>query len=161
MTTDSVEFNICWPIEFWLESDDITDSSHGHQYSCLLLSVTRKSLNICRYEEFFQQNLYRKTKRKLTLSLSVTLLEIMQGSFKWKLERSCLKWFTVTLIFSEVCTAFHRPPPTFHSGINFSGERRLLVAVPTSNAPPPLSPHPIRSDVHVECLSGAKRDENL
>lgn len=36
-----------------------------------------------------------------------------------------------------------------------------MVAVPASNAPPLLSPHPIRSDVHVECLSGAKRDENL
>jgi len=67
----------------------------------------------------------------------------------------------VTLIFSEVCTALHKPPPTFHSGINFSGKRRLLVAVPASNAPPPLSPHPIRSDVHLECLSGAKRDEDL
>lgn len=36
-----------------------------------------------------------------------------------------------------------------------------MVAVPASNAPPPLSLHPIRSDVHAECLSGAKRDENL
>ena len=36
-----------------------------------------------------------------------------------------------------------------------------MVAVPASIAAPPLSPHPIRSDVHVERLSGAKRDENI
>ena len=38
--------------------------------------------------------------------------------------------------------------------------RSLLVAVPASHTPPPLTPRPNWSDVHVERLLGAERGEN-
>jgi hypothetical protein len=37
--------------------------------------------------------------------------------------------------------------------------KEVLVAMPTSHAPPPV-PHPIQIFIHVEHLTGARRGEN-
>jgi hypothetical protein len=82
----------------------------------------------------------------------------MHGTYgieiKIYVERFIAKTEYSDINLSVIPIMFYRPLPTFHKGINSSGEACWLLYQPS------LHPHPNSSYVYVERLLGAKRSDN-